>query len=153
MRRAGSVPPFRKRRKVSPGGREAGVQRPDRGWSGSSIAEVAVGSEALRLLRFSVPSRAWSFAGPDRSSAAAPQPVAHLLTDGLHRVAGVAHDRCETVGVEVDGVAGLGARGRLLAPADVLAADDAAVLAAVDPVHDLPATAHRERVAGADLQP
>src|SRR4051812_6395628 len=144
--------PFRKRRRKSPGVREAGAQRPDRGGSGSSIAD-AVGSEALRLLRFSVPSRAWSFAEPDRSSAAAPQPVADLLADRLHGVAGVAHDRREALGVEVDGVAGLGARGLLLAAARVLARDDAAVLAAVDPVHDLAAAAHGERVSGADLQP
>src|SRR5438067_427578 len=98
-----------------------------------------------------------SAVGP--AGAPGPQPVGHLLADVSHLraergdvVAELAKQLAEALDVQVLGVAGLFANVTDLAAAAVLTTDDAVIVAAAHPGHDLRHAAHGVGVGGADLQ-
>src|SRR6202012_3276667 len=91
-------------------------------------------------------------------TAATAQPVSHLLADVAHLrpeggdvVTELSEEGPEALGVVLHGVGGLVARSDRVAALAVLAADDAVVLAALDPLHDLGDAPDRVGVGGVDL--
>src|SRR5581483_2613460 len=120
----------------------------------TSSAAIALFDHPRAMSLITSRSRSVRESGPELFvvSADLPQPVRHLLAQVRDVLPGLLEEHFEALGVELDRVGRGLPRSRLLAAADVVAADDPVVVALVHPAHDLRHAPDGDRMPAAELQ-